>query len=88
MRKIVSPLSGIQSPFGLHSGLSAFAINSVEAQIVFDAATGTYKKNAANTNYSGLFTAAGASLKTMVNSAGELVWAPLLLSPQPLLQTQ
>jgi len=76
MRKIVSPLSGIQSPLGLHSGLSAFAVNSVEAQIVFDAATGTYKKNAANTNYSGLFTAGGASLKTQVNSAGELVWAP------------
>jgi len=58
------------------TSLSSFAINGVEAQIVFDAATGTYKKDAANTNYSGLFTAGGDSLKTQVNSAGELVWAP------------
>jgi len=58
------------------TSLSSFAVNGVEAQIVFDAASGTYKKNAANTNYSGLFTAGGDSLKTQVNSAGELVWAP------------
>jgi len=86
MRKLVSPLGGIQSPFGPQSGtsLSSFAVNGVEPQIVFDAATGTYKKNAANTNFSGLFTTntTTSSLKTMVNSAGKLVWAPHNLLPR------
>jgi len=35
-----------------------------------------YRQGGSDTNYSGLFTAGGDSLKTQVNSAGELVWAP------------
>jgi len=54
------------------TSLSPFAVNGVEAQIVFDAASGTYKKDAANTDAAGLFTFARASEATYIDSDGVL----------------
>ena len=73
MRSIVSPLSGIRSPFGLRDGASAYAILGFDPALVFDFKRNYFRKGSAASNFGASITHARASSATMVNSSGTLV---------------
>jgi len=73
MRSIVSPLSGIRTPFGLRDGASVYAILGFEPKFVLDFKRGAYKKAGTATTLGSAITHTRASSATLVNSSGTLV---------------
>ena len=73
MRSIVSPLSGIRSPFGLRDGASVYAILGFNPALVFDFVGNYFRKGSAASTFGASITHARASSATMVNSSGTLV---------------
>jgi len=78
MRNIVSPLSGIVSPFGLRDGgaLSVYAVVGLEPPLVLDFDDTYYRTGGTATDLVSAATHARAGNATMVDSDGVLKWAP------------
>ena len=77
MREIISPLSGIRSPFGqLTSPLAIYAVLGIKPQLVLDFDDEKYFANSARSTFSGSITHSRAGNATMVDSDGVLKWAP------------
>ena len=77
MREIVSPLSGIRSPFGqLTSPLAIYAVLGIKPQLVLDFDDEKYFANSARSTFSSSITHSASSNATMVDSDGLLKWRP------------
>jgi len=77
MREIVSPLSGIRSPFGqLTSPLAIYAVLGIKPQLVFDFDAEKYFANSARSTFSDSITHSATTNATMVDSDGLLKWRP------------
>jgi len=77
MREIVSPLSGIRSPFGqLTSPLAIYAVLGIKPDLVFDFDADKYFVNSRRSTFSDSITHSRAGNATMVDSDGTLKWAP------------
>ena len=76
MRSIVSPLSGIRSPFGLRDGASVYAILGLDPALVFDFVGNYYRKSATGSTFGASITHAATTNATMVDSDGLLKWRP------------
>lgn len=79
MREIVSPLSGIRSPFGVRSSVSPLAIYAVlgfTPELVLDFDDEKYFANSTSTTFSDAITHSASSNATMVDSDGLLKWRP------------
>ena len=77
MREIVSPLSGIRSPFGqLTSPLAIYAVLGIKPELVFDFDADKYFVNSRRSTFSDALTFSRAGNATMVDSDGVLKWAP------------
>ena len=78
MRNIVSPLSGIVSPFGLRDGgaLSVYAVVGLEPPLVLDFDETYYRTGGTATDLVSAATHTRASVATMVDSDGLLKWGP------------
>ena len=73
MREIVSPLSGIRSPFGqLTSPLAIYAVLGIKPQLVLDFDNEKYFTNSARSTFSDALTFARASGATYTDSTGTL----------------
>ena len=84
MREIVSPLSGIRSPFGqLTSPLAIYAVLGIKPDLVFDFDADKYFVNSRRSTFSDSITHSASSNATMVDSDGLLKWRPHnLFAPQ------
>ena len=79
MRQIVSPLSGILSPFGqLRSttALTQYAVNNFEPSLVFDFEQDYFRTSGSVSTFSDAITHSRSGNATMVDSDGVLKWAP------------
>ncbi|MCP4826222.1 MAG: hypothetical protein GY892_19230, partial [Shimia sp.] len=75
MREIVSPLSGIRSPFGqLTSPLAIYAVLGIKPDLVFDFDADKYFVNSRRSTFSDSITHTRAGNATMVDSDGVLKW--------------
>ncbi len=73
MREIVSPLSGIRSPFGqLTSPLASYAVLGIKPELVFDFDADKYFVNSRRSTFSDSITHSRASTATYVDSTGTL----------------
>ena len=73
MREIVSPLSGIRSPFGqLTSPLAIYAVLGIKPELVFDFDADKYFVNSRRSTFSDSITHSRASTATYVDSTGTL----------------
>ena len=76
MRSIVSPLSGIRSPFGLRDGVSVYAILGFDPALVFDFKGDYFRKGSSASTFGASITHAATTNATMVDSDGLLKWRP------------
>jgi hypothetical protein len=77
MREILSPLSGIRSPFGqLTSPLAIYAVLGSKPELVLDFDAEKYFVNSGRSTFSDSITHARSGNATMVDSDGLLKWAP------------
>jgi len=78
MRNIVSPLSGIVSPFGLRDGgaLSVYAVVGLEPPLVLDFDDTYYRTGGTATDLVSAATHTRAGNATMFDSDGVLKWGP------------
>ena len=79
MRQIVSPLSGIRSPFGLRDSVAvidAYAVGGFSPSLVFDFSEEFYRTNSTTTTFDDAMTFSRSGNATMVDSDGLLKWAP------------
>ena len=82
MREIVSPLSGIRSPFGqLTSPLAIYAVLGIKPELVLDFDADKYFVNSERSTFSDSITHSASSNATMVDSDGLLKWRPHNLLP-------
>ena len=76
MRSIVSPLSGIRSPFGLRDGVSVYAILGFDPALVFDFKGDYFRKGSSASTFGASITHAATTNATMVDADGLLKWRP------------